>query len=87
MNSRGALPEPPRGKLGFELFSRGAELPQLAEGRVIELVAVNCASPSEAGPPPCLPVRLNLLLHAARLLPPVRSAGPPGPRRLETHFA
>ena len=43
MNSRGALPEPPRGKLGFELFSRGAELPQLAEGRVIELVAVLCA--------------------------------------------
>lgn len=85
MNSRRAFPA--RGKLGFELFSCGAELPVLAEGRMVELVEANCASLSEAGHTPCLPVSLDPLLHAACLLRTVRPAGPPGLRRLEAHFA
>ncbi len=85
MNSRRAFPAA-RGKLGFELFSCGAELPVLAEGRMVELVEVNCASPSEAGHTPCLPVSLDPLLHTACLLRTV-PAGPPGLRRLEAHFA
>ena len=52
--------------MGFERFSRGAELPVRAEGRVIELAGASCASPSEADPTLWGGRRcLNLLLHAA----------------------
>ena len=66
MNFRGTFPESSGGELGFERFSRGAELPVRAEGRVIELAGASCASPSEADPTLWGGRRcLNLLLHAA----------------------
>ena len=87
MNFRGTFPESSGGELGFERFSRGAELPVRAEGRVIELAGSSCASPSEADPTLCLPI-LNLLLHAAWLLRRgAASPTGPRPRRLEAHFA
>ena len=92
MNFRGTFPQSSRPRvvrveLGFERFSRGAELPVRAEGRMIELAGASCASPSEADPTLCLPI-LDLLLHAAWLLRRgAASPTGPRPRRLEAHFA
>ena len=92
MNFRGTFPQSSgprvvRVELGFERFSRGAELPVRAEGRVIELAGSSCASPSETDPTLCLPI-LNLLLHTAWLLRRgAASPTGPRPRRLEAHFA
>ena len=87
MNLRDTFPESSGGELGFERFSRGAELPVRAEGRMIDLTGSSCASPSETDPTLCLPI-LNLLLHAARLLRRgAASPTGPRPRRREAHFA
>ena len=87
MNFRGTFPESSGGELGFERFSRGAELPVRADGRMIDLAGSSCACPSETDPTLCLPI-LNLLLHAARLLRRgAASPTGPRPRGREAHFA